>query len=80
MAKSATLAAPAAAAAPAAKKKSKLLPLVLALLVLAAAGGGAAGWVLGRAHEGAEAKPAAAKPPVFHTLEPFTVNLAEERR
>jgi flagellar FliL protein len=78
VAKSATLAAPVAAAAPAAKKKSKLLPLVLALLVLAAAGGGAAWWFLGRAHEGAEAKPAAVKPPVFHTLEPFTVNLAEE--
>ena len=28
---------------------------------------------------GGEAKPAAAKPPVFHTLEPFTVNLSRRR-
>jgi len=78
VAKTATLAAPAVGAAPAAGKKSRLLLIVLVLLVVAAAGGGAAWWFLGRAHEAGEAKPAAAKPPVFHTLEPFTVNLAEE--
>jgi flagellar FliL protein len=80
VAKTATLAAPGAVAAAAAapKKKSKLVPIVLALLLLAGAGGGAAWWFLGRPHEAGEAKPAAVKPPVFHTLEPFTVNLAEE--
>ena len=78
MAKTATLAAPAVGVAPAAGKKSRLLLIVLVLLVVAAAGGGAAWWFLGRAHDAGEAKPAAAKPPVFHTLEPFTVNLAEE--
>jgi flagellar FliL protein len=34
--------------------------------------------VVGRAHDSAEAKPTALKPPVFHNLDPFTVNLAEE--
>ena len=78
MAKTATLAAPAAEAAqPAGKKKSKLLPMLAVLLVLGAAGGGAAWWFLGRAHE-AEPKAAVAKPPLFHNLDPFTVNLAEE--
>jgi flagellar FliL protein len=79
VAKTATLAATAAdAAAPAGKKKkSKLMLVLVLLLVLGGAGGGGAWWFLGRAHE-AEAKPAAVKPPVFHTLEPFTVNLAEE--
>jgi len=79
VAKTATLAAPVAVAAAAApKKKSKLVPIVLVLLLLLAGGGGAAWWFLGRGHDAAEAKPAAIKPPVFHTLEPFTVNLAEE--
>ena len=78
MAKTATLAAPAVVVAAPAAKKSKLLLIVIALLVLAGAGGGAAWWFLGRSHEHADAKPAAVKPPVFHTLEPFTVNLAEE--
>ena len=78
MAKTATLAATAADAVPAGKKKkSKLMLALVLLLVLGGAGGGAAWWFVGRAHE-AEAKPAAIKPPVFHTLEPFTVNLAEE--
>ena len=79
MAKTATLAAPVAETAQPAgkKKKSKLLLVLLVLLVLGAGGGGAAWWFLGRAHE-AEAKPAAVKPPVFHNLDPFTVNLAEE--
>lgn len=79
MAKTATLAAPGAQAAqPADPKKKSKLPLILVLLlVLGAAGGGAAWWFLGRAHD-AEPKPEAVKPPVFYTLDPFTVNLAEE--
>ena len=79
MAKTATLAAPGTQAdAPPKKKKSKLMLIVLLLVVLAAGGGGAAWWFLGRAHDPAEAKAAPIKPPVFHNLEPFTVNLAEE--
>ena len=77
MAKPALAAVPAAnAAAPA--KKSKLLLIIVALLVLGGAGGGGAWWFFGRAHDAAEPKVAKAKPPVFHTLDPFTVNLAEE--
>ncbi|HEY1328087.1 MAG TPA: flagellar basal body-associated protein FliL [Casimicrobiaceae bacterium] len=80
MAKTANLAVVAdSAAAPAKKKKgSRLLIVVAALAVLAAAGGGAAWWFLGRGAAPAEHKAEAAKPPVFHALEPFTVNLAEE--
>lgn len=74
----ATLAAPAIAGAAPAKKKSGLMLIIVLLAVLAVGGGGAYWWFAGRAHEGAEAKPAVVKPPVFHTLEPFTVNLAEE--
>jgi flagellar FliL protein len=75
--KTATAAAPAAAATPI-RKKSKLVPILLVLVLLCGAGGGGAWWFLGRAHEPTEAKAAPAKPPVFHTLDPFTVNLAEE--
>ena len=78
MAKPALAAVPAADAAAPAKKKSKLLLIIIALLVLGGAGGGGAWWFLGRAHDAAEPKIAKAKPPVFHTLDPFTVNLAEE--
>ena len=78
MAKTATLAAPADASASAKKKKSKLLPVLLGLLLLGGAGGAGAWWYLGRAVEPGEAKVAPAKPPVFHNLDPFTVNLAEE--
>ena len=80
MAKTATLAAPAAEAAQPSgkKKKSKLLPVLLVLLVLGAGGGGSAWWFLGRGAHEAEPKAAAVKPPVFHNLDPFTVNLAEE--
>lgn len=80
MAKPALAAVPAAdAAAPAKKKKSKLLLIIIALLVLGGAGGGGAWWwFAGRAHDAAEPKVAKAKPPVFHTLDPFTVNLTEE--
>jgi flagellar FliL protein len=80
VAKTATLAVVAdSAAAPAKpKKKSKLLLIVALLVLLAGAGGGAAWWFLGRAPAAAEHKAEVVKPPVFHTLEPFTVNLAEE--
>ena len=79
MAKPALAAVPAAdAAAPAKKKKSKLLPIIIALLVLGGAGGGGAWWFFGRAHDAAEPKVAKVTPPVFHTLDPFTVNLTEE--
>jgi flagellar FliL protein len=80
VAKTATLAATSAdaAAAPARKKKSKLMLVLMMLVLLGAAGGGAAWWFLGRAHVEADAKAAPVKPPLFHTLEPFTVNLAEE--
>jgi flagellar FliL protein len=79
VAKTATLAtAGGQAVQPAPKKKSLLLPILLGLLVAGGAGGGAAWWFLGRAHPAAEPKVAVVKPPMFHTLEPFTVNLAEE--
>jgi flagellar FliL protein len=79
VAKTATLPATAAEAGAAApKKKSKLMLVLLMVVLLAGAGGGAAWWFMGRQHADAETKPAAAKPPVFHTLDPFTVNLAEE--
>jgi flagellar FliL protein len=76
--KTAAAALPPAGAAPAPAKKSRLLLIVLVLVVLLGGGGGAAWWFLGRAPAPAEAKHEKAKPPVFQTLEPFTVNLAEE--
>jgi flagellar FliL protein len=77
--KTATIAAlPPAGAPAAAPKKSKLWLVLVLLLVLGGAGGGAAWWFLGRAPAAAEPKHEKAKPPVFQTLEPFTVNLAEE--
>jgi flagellar FliL protein len=68
------------------KKKSKLLIIILALVLLLGAGGGAAWYFFLRPHpatdkEGAEkaaAHAAAAKPPVFVTMEQFTVNLQHE--
>jgi flagellar FliL protein len=70
-------------AAPEAKKKKPLLLIAIVLVVLLAAGGGAGWYFLGNkppAAAGKDAKAAppkeAAKPPVFVTLEPFTVNLA----
>jgi flagellar FliL protein len=75
-------------AAPPAKKKRGLLKILLLLaLLLGGAGGGA--WYFLNGHEteaaskpgaakGAAAKPVHAKPPVFVTLEPFTVNLQQE--
>ena len=77
--------------APAPKKKSKrwlIVGIVVAVLVLA--GGGAAAWYFLRAADPAPAnapagaaaapdkKAADAKPPMFVTLEPFTVNLQQE--
>lgn len=73
-----------AAAAPAAeppKSKRKLIViLAIVLVVLLAGGGGAAWWFLGRhpAEDKHEAKVEKKAPPVFVTLEPFTVNLQEE--
>lgn len=72
-------AAPAPEGAPAKKKKPILIIAIAALVVLA--GGGAAAWfLLGGKHdkdaEHAEAE--ALKPPVYVTLEPFTVNLTSE--
>jgi flagellar protein FliL len=72
-------AAPAPEGAPAKKKKPILIIAIAAIVVLA--GGGAAAWfLLGGKHdkdaEHAEAE--ALKPPVYVTLEPFTVNLTSE--
>jgi flagellar FliL protein len=81
VAKTANLAVVADSAAAPAKKKKKsklLLIVVLLLVVFAAGGGGAAWWFLGRGAAPAEHKAEVVKPPVFHTLDPFTVNLAEE--
>jgi flagellar FliL protein len=78
--KTATAAAlpPAGAPVAAPKKKSWLWLVLAVLLLLGGAGGGAAWWFLARAQASAEPQHEKAKPPVFHTLEPFTVNLAEE--
>ena len=63
--------------APAVKKKSKkVLFLGLAVLILGLAGGGGTWYWLHQDH--APAKAAEKKPPVFVTLEPFTVNLLQE--
>ena len=78
MSKTATVALPAAGAPPAPAKKSRLILIVLVLVVLLAAGGAGGWWFLGRAPAAADAKHEKPKPPVFQTLEPFTVNLAEE--
>jgi len=68
-------------AAPAAKKsKKKLFVILFVLLLLAGGGGGAAWYFLGPNSGGAHAKPKAEppKPPVFASLDPFTVNLQPE--
>lgn len=69
-------------------KKKKTLLIIIAVLVLLAAGGGAAYWFLVKQkHADKEGEPteeqkaeeaAKAKPPVFITLDPFTVNLLSE--
>jgi flagellar FliL protein len=81
-------AAPAQEGAAPAKGKGKLLVILVAVFALLAAGGGGAAWFFhsksaaaeAAKAEGAEGKPAAkkesGKPPVFVTLENFTVNLA----
>jgi len=68
----------AAGDAPTGSRKSRLLLIVVLLLAIVAPGGAAAWWFLGRGHAQAEAKAVSAAPPVFHNLDPFTVNLAEE--
>jgi len=69
--------APAAVPAAAPKKKKPLLLILAILVILLAGGGGAAWWFLRGGHD-APAQAATAKPPLFHALEPFTVNLLEE--
>ena len=75
-------------AAPPAKKKRGLLKVLLLLtLLLGSAGGGAWYFLQDQqpaaapkpgAAKAATAKPVSSKPPVFVTLEPFTVNLQHE--
>jgi flagellar FliL protein len=70
------------------KKKRGLLKLLLLLVLLLGGAGGGAWYFLQQNHaaaaakpgaaNGAAAKPAASKPPVFVTLEPFTVNLQHD--
>lgn len=79
---------PASEDAAPAKGKSKLLIILVAVFALLAAGGGGAAWFFHSKNAAAEAakgegedgKPAAkkesGKPPIFVTLENFTVNLA----
>ncbi len=72
----------AAAAPPAANPKKKLMLIVIVALVLAAAGGGAAWFFLqgkGGDHKEA-AKAEEHKPPIFTTLDQFTVNLQGDNR
>lgn len=75
---------PEASAAPAAGKKKKPIVLIAIIAVVLLAGGGAAAFFLlgGKKDKGGEhAEEAAeehAKPPVYVTLEPFTVNLTSE--
>ena len=89
MSNAAAAAVPAAEGAPA-KGKSKMLIILVAVFALLAAGGGGAAWFFHSKNAAAEAakaegdgkdgKPAvkkeSGKPPVFVTLENFTVNLA----
>lgn len=64
--------------APRASGKNTLVIILVAVLVLVLAGGGAAFWMLSKKQ--ATAGPAEVKvvPPVFFTLEPFTVNLISD--
>lgn len=82
MAKSAVAPSPAGAAGAAKSpeksgKSKKIIVLALAALLLSGAGGGGAWWYLNRGHD-AHAKAPVAKAPLFHSIEPFTVNLLEE--
>lgn len=56
--------------------KKRVLIIVAAVLLLGAGGGGAA-WYLNRKQDGAEVQ-VKQKPPVFVTLDTFTVNLQSE--
>jgi flagellar FliL protein len=56
------------------KKKKGKLPLILMILAALAGGGGAA-WYFMQINGGHEVKEEKPKPPVFVTLETFTVNL-----
>jgi flagellar FliL protein len=73
-------AAPAGQADPPAKSNKMLFILLGAVLLVLLAGGGAAAYFLmgSKAEHSEQPKQAPAKPPVFMTLEPFTVNLASD--
>lgn len=60
------------------KKKGKMLVVAAALLVLGGAGGGAAWYFTQAGDKHAEHKEEKPKPPVFVTLETFTVNLQSD--
>jgi flagellar protein FliL len=60
------------------KGKSRLVIVLAILLLLGGAGGGGAWWYFNQSSSDAHPKAAAVKPPVFHALEPFTINLLEE--
>ena len=74
--------APEAEAAPPPKKKKRGLLITVVLLVVLGAGGAGAWFFLRGEHEAgaekAEAPREPEKPPVFHTLDSFTVNLQPE--
>lgn len=81
----ATLPLPADDAPPKTGKRKLLVILLVVFIVLAAAGGGAAWWfhqkaanaeANGEGSAAADKKTDSGKPPVFNTLEAFTVNLA----
>lgn len=76
-------------AAQPARKKKRSLPKILLLLALPLGGAGGGAWYILQDQEpaaapkpgaakAATAKPVSSKPPVFVTLEPFTVNLQHE--
>ncbi len=74
---------PAAAGAPKKSPRKRLLLAVVLSLVLAAGAGGGGGWWWSQrpaatADRATVDEQRATKPPVFVTLEPFTVNLQEE--
>lgn len=63
------------------KSRTKLLVLIAVVILVLAGIGGAAWYFFGNdaaAGDAKEVKHEAAKPPVFVTLDPFTVNLARE--
>lgn len=64
--------------APTGKKKSKRMIVIAAVALLALGGGGGGAWYYFGSGTHADAKPAEKKPPVFLSLEPFTVNLLPE--